>query len=95
MKYYELEIIPNYKSSSLCLSKVHKCWAKAMECIFIRYGNDKFGYKFWDSKNKKVIQNSTMVFLEYQTIKDLRKDKAIRYKSQEKYEKLKKSSTSK
>ena len=43
-----------------CVSYVHvdsdarsKLDAKSKICFFIDYGDEKFGYKFWDEQNKK------------------------------------------
>ena len=44
-----------------CVSYVHinsdahsKLDAKSKICFFIDYGDEKFGYRFWDEKNKKI-----------------------------------------
>ena len=42
---------------------------KALPCIFISYGHEEFGYKFWDLKTRKVIRSKDVVFYEDQTIK--------------------------
>lgn len=46
---------------------------KARECIFLGYADEKFGYRLWDLENKKVIRSRDVVFLEDQTIEDLKK----------------------
>lgn len=43
---------------------------KATLCIFIGYGDEEFGYRLWDPKNKKVIQSRDVVFQESQTLED-------------------------
>ena len=42
-------------------------------CIFIGYGDEEFGYRLWDLKEKKVIRSRDVVFHESQTIKDIEK----------------------
>ena len=42
---------------------------KAIPCIFNGYGDEKFSYKFWDPKTRKVIRNRDVVFHEDQTMK--------------------------
>lgn len=45
-----------------CVSYVHinadersKLDAKSAKCIFIGYGGDEFGYRFWDLTKRKVV----------------------------------------
>ncbi|CAL5342249.1 unnamed protein product [Camellia sinensis] len=54
------------------VSKEHrqKLDDKATPCIFIGYGDEEFGYRLWDPKNKKVIQSRDVVFQEGQTLED-------------------------
>ncbi|CAL5331695.1 unnamed protein product [Camellia sinensis] len=54
------------------VSKEHrqKLDDKATPCIFIGYGDEEFGYRFWDLKNKKVIRSRDAVFQEGQTFED-------------------------
>ena len=42
---------------------------KALHCIFIGYGNEEFGYKFWNLETRKVIRSRDVVFYEDQTMK--------------------------
>src|SRR6266487_4225588 len=44
--------------------------AKSKQCIFIGYGQDEFGYKFYDPIGKKLIRSRDVVFMEDQTIED-------------------------
>ena len=46
-----------------CISYVHidfdarsKLDTKSKICFFIGYGDEKFGYRFWDEQNKKIIR---------------------------------------
>ena len=47
--------------------------ARTTPCIFIGYGDEEFGYRLWDSKEKKVIRSRDVVFHESQTIQDIEK----------------------
>ncbi|RVX00963.1 Retrovirus-related Pol polyprotein from transposon TNT 1-94 [Vitis vinifera] len=47
-----------------CVSYVHidsdarsKLDAKSKICFFIGYGDEKFGYRFWDEQNRKIIRS--------------------------------------
>ncbi|KAF2300465.1 hypothetical protein GH714_013629 [Hevea brasiliensis] len=54
--------------------------AKIRQCIFIGYGQDKFGYRCYDPVEKKLVRNRDVTFIEDQTIEDI--DKADRSKSE-------------
>ena len=41
--------------------------------MFISYGQDEFGYRFYDPVHKKLIRSRDVVFIEDQTIKDINK----------------------
>ena len=63
-----------------CLAFAHvskelrqKLDARTTTCIFIGYGDEEFGYRLWDPKEKKVIRSRDVVFHENQTIKDIEK----------------------
>ena len=54
-----------------CVSYVHidfdahsKLDAKFKICFLIGYGDEKFGYRFWDEQNKKIIRSRNMIFNE-------------------------------
>ena len=47
---------------------------KAIPCIFIGYGDEEFGYKFWDPKMRKFIRSKGVVFHQDQTMKDSNKE---------------------
>ena len=55
---------------------------KTKQCIFIGYGQDEFGYRFYDPVDKKLIRSRDAVFFEYQTIEDI--DKTEKKDSQNK-----------
>ena len=44
---------------------------KTRECIFIGYGQDQFGYRFYDPIEKKLVRSRDAVFVEEQTINDI------------------------
>ena len=43
---------------------VNKLDAKSKICFFIGYGDEKFGYRFWDEQNKKIIRSRNVIFNE-------------------------------
>jgi len=47
--------------------------AKTIECIFIGYGHDEFGYRFYDHVEKKLVRSRDVIFVEDQTIEDIGK----------------------
>jgi len=47
--------------------------AKTRQCIFIGYGQDEFGYKFFDPVERKSIRSRDVKFMEDQTIEDIDK----------------------
>ena len=60
-----------------CVSYVHiksndcsKLDAKARKCFFIGYGDEQFGYRFWDEQNRKIIRSRNVVFDEKVLYKD-------------------------
>ena len=46
---------------------------KTRQCIFVGYGQDEFGYRFFDPVEKKLVRSRDVVFFEDQTIEDLDK----------------------
>ena len=48
---------------------------KAIPCIFLCYDSDKFEYRLWDPKNKKVIRSRDVVFCDDKFFADFGKDK--------------------
>uniref|UniRef100_A0A7N2RFG7 Integrase catalytic domain-containing protein n=1 Tax=Quercus lobata TaxID=97700 RepID=A0A7N2RFG7_QUELO len=60
-----------------CVSYVHidsdarsKLDAKFKICFFIGYGDEKFGYRFWDEQNRKIIRSRNVIFNEQVMYKD-------------------------
>ena len=60
-----------------CISYVHidsvahsKFDAKSKICFFIGYSDEKFGYRFWDEQNRKIIKNRNVIFNEHVMYKD-------------------------
>jgi len=49
--------------------------AKTRECIFIGYGHDEFGYRFYDLVEKKLVRSHDVIFVEDHTIEDIGKIK--------------------
>ena len=63
-----------------CLAFAHvskelrkKLDARFIPCIFIGYGDEEYGYRLWDPKEKKVIRSRDVVFDENQTIEEIEK----------------------
>lgn len=51
---------------------------KTRQCVFIGYGQDEFGYRFYDPVQKKLVRSRDVVFIEDQTIQDIEKiDKTV------------------
>jgi hypothetical protein len=46
-----------------------------LQCIFLGYGHEEFGYRFWDLVTKKIIWSKDVVFFEDQTIEDMEQTK--------------------
>ena len=38
--------------------------AKTKQCVFLDYGQEKFGYRFYDIVEKKLVRNQDVVFME-------------------------------
>ncbi|WVZ04864.1 hypothetical protein V8G54_018210 [Vigna mungo] len=43
---------------------------KSKKCTFIGYGEDEFGYRFWDNENQKMIRSRDVIFNEKVMYKD-------------------------
>ena len=61
-----------------CISYVHidsakrsKLDAKSNKCVFVGYGGDEFGYRFWDYENRKIIRSKDVIFNENVMYKDM------------------------
>ena len=37
---------------------------QSQKCFFIGYGDEKFGYRFWDEQNRKIIRSRNVIFNE-------------------------------
>jgi hypothetical protein len=60
-----------------CVSYVHidsdarnKLDAKSEKCFFIGYGEEEFGFWFWDDQNRKIIRSRNVIFNEKVLYKD-------------------------
>ena len=60
-----------------CISYVHidstersKLDAKSNKCVFVGYGGEEFGYRFWDYENRKIIRSRDVIFNENVMYKD-------------------------
>jgi len=55
--------------------------AKSRKCIFIGYGKNEFGYRFYSPVEKKLVRSRDVKFMEDQTIEDI--EKVEKYTSKE------------
>ncbi|KAJ4718977.1 Retrovirus-related Pol polyprotein from transposon TNT 1-94 [Melia azedarach] len=46
---------------------------KTRQCVFLGYGQDEFGYRFYDPMQKKLVRSRDAIFIEDQTIQDIEK----------------------
>ncbi|KAJ4721123.1 Retrovirus-related Pol polyprotein from transposon TNT 1-94 [Melia azedarach] len=46
---------------------------KTRQCVFLGYGQDEFGYRFYDPVQKKLVRSRDAIFIEDQTIQDIEK----------------------
>ncbi|MCI76655.1 hypothetical protein A2U01_0097925, partial [Trifolium medium] len=46
---------------------------KSKKCVFVGYGLDKSGYRFFDPVQRKLIRSRDVVFMEDYTIGDIDK----------------------
>ncbi|KAG6752446.1 hypothetical protein POTOM_044674 [Populus tomentosa] len=60
-----------------CVSYIHidsdarnKLEAKSKKCFFIGYGDEEFGFRFWDDQNRKIIRSRNVIFNEKVMYKD-------------------------
>ena len=49
--------------------------SKTRQCVFLGYGQDEFGYRFYDPVEKKLVRSRDVVFVEDQTIQDIEQAK--------------------
>ncbi|GKV50247.1 hypothetical protein SLEP1_g56959 [Rubroshorea leprosula] len=47
--------------------------AKTKLCVFLGYGDEEYGYRLWDLKNRKLMRTRDVVFIENETVEDLKK----------------------
>ncbi|KAJ0754054.1 putative RNA-directed DNA polymerase [Helianthus annuus] len=50
---------------------------KTKPCIFVGYGGDEFGHRFYDPISKKLIRSFDADFIEDQSLKDIEKTKIV------------------
>ena len=43
---------------------------QSQKCFFIGYGDEKFGYRFWDEQNRKIIRSRNVIFNKQVMYKD-------------------------
>ena len=50
---------------------------KTRQCIFIGYGLDEFCYRLYDPIGKKLVRSRDIIFMENQTIEDIKKEEKV------------------
>ncbi|GJZ27539.1 retrovirus-related pol polyprotein from transposon TNT 1-94 [Tanacetum coccineum] len=69
-EYSSKEFIEYYAKNGIKMLKTvkdvarDKLDANSVKCIFIGYGSDEIGYRFWDSKGHKVVRSRDVTFNE-------------------------------
>lgn len=58
----------------ICKEHRSKLDDKAIQCIFLGYGVNEFGYKLWDPKAKKMYRSRDVIFHENQTYSNFDKE---------------------
>ncbi|GJY47001.1 retrovirus-related pol polyprotein from transposon TNT 1-94 [Tanacetum coccineum] len=53
------------------LNERSKLDVKGKPCVFLRYGQDEFGYRLYDPVQEKLVRSRDVVFEEDQTLKDV------------------------
>jgi hypothetical protein len=48
----------------------NKLDVKSKKCFFIGYGDEEFGFRFWDDQNRKIIRSKNVIFNEKVLYKD-------------------------
>ena len=54
---------------------------KTRQCVYIGYGRDDLGHKFYDPVAKKLVRIHHMVFFKAHTIKDIEMVENVNYQS--------------
>ena len=70
VKFTHLQIFGCVAYVHIDLEKRDKLDAKALKCYFFGYGSDKFRYRFWDDKNRKILRHCNVTFDENVLYKD-------------------------
>ncbi|CAJ2645756.1 unnamed protein product [Trifolium pratense] len=73
VKYDHLRVFGSKAFVHVPKDERSKLDAKSKQCIFISYGQDEFGYKFYDPIGNKLIRSRDVVFMEDQIIEDIDK----------------------
>ena len=73
VKYDHLRVFGCKRFVHVSKDERSKLDAKSRQCIFIGYGEDEFGYRFYDSIEKKLVRSRDVKLMEDQTIEDIDK----------------------
>ncbi|KAF7151106.1 hypothetical protein RHSIM_Rhsim02G0128800 [Rhododendron simsii] len=55
----------------------NKLEAKSNKCFFIGYGNEEFGYRFWDAQNRNIVRSRNVIFNKQVMYKDHDRTKQV------------------
>ena len=69
MKYDHLRVFGCKDFVHVPKDEKSKLDAKSRQCIFIGYGENEFGYRFYDPVEKKLVRSRDVKFTEDQTLK--------------------------
>ena len=73
MKYDHLRVFGCKAFVHVLKDERSKLDAKSRQCIFTGYGENEFGYRFYDPVEKKLVRSRDVKFMEDQTIEDIDK----------------------
>ena len=68
VKYDHLRVFGSKAFVHVPKDERSKSDAKSKQCIFIGYGENEFGYMFYDLVEKKLVRSRDVKFMEDQTI---------------------------
>ena len=70
VKFSHLKVFDCVSYAHINFDACSKRDAKSKICFFIGYGDEKFGYRFWDEQNRKIIRSRNVIFNEQVMYKD-------------------------
>ena len=64
VKFSHLKVLVVFLMFILILMLIVNLMQSLKYVFFIGYGDEKFGYRFWDEQNKKIIRSRNVIFNE-------------------------------